>query len=70
MPRLTLAAMLMPPTAAALCGPGLVLRCMSPVGLEAMLASLQSVAFAALLFSIPISWGAAAAIMGTPARTQ
>ncbi|MFD2647661.1 hypothetical protein ACFSX5_07655 [Devosia albogilva] len=68
MPRLTLAAMLMPPTAAALCGPGLVARCMSPLGLEAMMASLQSVAFAALLFSMPISWAVAAAIMGAPNR--
>lgn len=68
MPRLTLAAMLMPPTAAVLCGPGLVLRCMSPLARVAMIASLQSVAFAALLFSMPISWAAAAAIMGMPAR--
>ncbi len=68
MPRLTLAALLMPPTAAALCGPGLVLRCMSPVGLDAMVASLQSMTFAALLFSVPVSWAVAAAIMGEPAR--
>lgn len=62
--------MLVPPTAAALCGPGLVLRCMSQFDLEAMVASLQSVAFAALLFSLPISWAVAATIMSAPARRQ
>ena len=64
MPRLVLAAMLMPATAAALCGPGVVARCMSPLGLEATLASFQSVAVAAVLFAMPISWAMAAVLIG------
>ena len=70
MPRITLAAMLMPPIAAALCGPGIVLRCMSPLGLEAMIALLQSVAFASLLFSVPIAWAVSAAVMRVPATVN
>jgi len=71
MSRLLLSAMLLPPTGMALFGPGLVARCLSPLGMDGMVASLQATAVAALLFAVPICWAMAALLMdGEPQRER